>query len=158
MSISPYEKSLINKAKAEREKAEVEQVERRKVEKEKAEKEKAEIDNKLRTCSTCNHPYSKRADQCPMCGTAITATCGICKNIIPLSIEVCPECGDPNPFECSIETTIDKDTRVGKNKHSQGEKGKIIRLGKIGPIGFIILITSVCVSVFSPNSVYKVSA
>ncbi len=53
---------------------------------------------RLMPCPSCFAQISKRASQCPKCGTAPFADCQICFAKIRVNTPVCPACGDPDPF------------------------------------------------------------
>ncbi|MEE9278990.1 MAG: hypothetical protein V3V67_02330 [Myxococcota bacterium] len=53
---------------------------------------------RLMPCPSCFAQISKRASQCPKCGTAPFADCQICFAKIRVNTPACPACGDPDPF------------------------------------------------------------
>jgi hypothetical protein len=54
--------------------------------------------SRLMTCPSCGKRISRRAPECPKCGTCPWEDCKICGVAIPAESSPCPECGDPDPF------------------------------------------------------------
>ena len=50
-------------------------------------------------CPSCGARISKRAHQCPKCGSTPYDHCQICAARILANTTPCPECGDPSPFD-----------------------------------------------------------
>ena len=53
----------------------------------------------IMACPACSSRISRRAAQCPKCGTSPYDHCQICATKIVANTSPCPECGDPSPFD-----------------------------------------------------------